>query len=188
MSSTPQAQEATALAPPSSARNNIHTVLDALATKWRIVPVLLSLVIIWLIFDSQNSLFLSARNLTNLAEQIATTSILALGLVLVLLVGEIDLSVAALSAVCGGIVGVLVANHGMGLTVSMIAAIAAGGLFGLVQGSVIMFFNAPSFIITLGTSLILQAVLLILLPASGLVAPCWYTCGIHRTELRTNHS
>ncbi|TGT53444.1 inner-membrane translocator [Mesorhizobium sp. M00.F.Ca.ET.170.01.1.1] len=147
-----------------------QNLLEALSTKWRVVPVLLSLALIWAIFASQSPVFLSARNLTNLADQIATTSIVALGLVLVLVVAEIDLSVAGLAAVCAGIVGVLVVNMDVGLSIALIIAIAVGGLYGLLQGSMIVYSGAPAFIVTLGFSLMLQGVLLILLPAeSGLV-------------------
>ncbi|TIM63283.1 MAG: inner-membrane translocator, partial [Mesorhizobium sp.] len=147
-----------------------QNLLEALSTKWRVVPVLLSLALIWAIFASQSPVFLSARNLTNLADQIATTSIVALGLVLVLVVAEIDLSVAGLAAVCAGIVGVLVVNMDVGLSIALIIAIAIGGLYGLLQGSMIVYSGAPAFIVTLGFSLMLQGVLLILLPAeSGLV-------------------
>ncbi|TGQ04954.1 inner-membrane translocator [Mesorhizobium sp. M2E.F.Ca.ET.166.01.1.1] len=147
-----------------------QNLLEALSTKWRVVPVLLSLALIWAIFASQSPVFLSARNLTNLADQIATTSIVALGLVLVLVVAEIDLSVAGLAAVCAGIVGVLVVNMDVSLSIALIIAITVGGLYGLLQGSMIVYSGAPAFIVTLGFSLMLQGVLLILLPAeSGLV-------------------
>ncbi len=63
----------------------------------RSVPVLVVLAIIWAIFYSQSSAYLSFQNLTNLTLQIVTTAILALGVVFVLLVGEIDLSSAVLS-------------------------------------------------------------------------------------------
>lgn len=151
----------------ASLRQNL---LEALSTKWRVVPVLISLALIWAIFASQSPVFLSARNLTNLADQIATTSIVALGLVLVLIVAEIDLSVAGLAAVCAGIVGVLLVNMDVSLAIALVIAIAVGGLYGLLQGSMIVYSGAPAFIVTLGFSLMLQGVLLILLPAeSGLV-------------------
>ncbi|RUW55179.1 inner-membrane translocator [Mesorhizobium sp. M1A.F.Ca.ET.072.01.1.1] len=165
----PTRQQVSAASAPAkiSFRQNL---LEALSTKWRVVPVLLSLALIWAIFASQSPVFLSARNLTNLADQIATTSIVALGLVLVLVVAEIDLSVAGLAAVCAGIVGVLVVNMDVGLSIALIIAIAVGGLYGLLQGSMIVYSGAPAFIVTLGFSLMLQGVLLILLPAeSGLV-------------------
>ncbi|TGV64282.1 inner-membrane translocator, partial [Mesorhizobium sp. M00.F.Ca.ET.149.01.1.1] len=145
MNTTRQQVSATPAPAKISFRQNL---LEALSTKWRVVPVLLSLALIWAIFASQSPVFLSARNLTNLADQIATTSIVALGLVLVLVVAEIDLSVAGLAAVCAGIVGVLVVNMDVGLSIALIIAITVGGLYGLLQGSMIVYSGAPAFIVT----------------------------------------
>ena len=145
-------------------------VIDALGTKFRFVPVLVTLAIIWTVFTLANPTFLSPRNLSNLSDQIAVTAILALGLVLVLLVGEIDLSVATLSAVSGAIVGVLVVNQGFPLVPAFMIGLLFGGLFGLLQGSIVMFLGAPAFIVTLGGQLVLSGLLLVFLPSStGLV-------------------
>ncbi len=146
------------------------TVLDALSTRWRIIPVVIALLLIWAIFAFQTPVFLSVRNLTNLADQIAATSIVALGLVLVLLVAEIDLSVAALAAVCAAIVGVLVVQLDVSLWTALLVGLAAGALFGALQGTIVVLTGAPAFIVTLGSSMMLGGVLLILLPArSGMV-------------------
>lgn len=155
----------------SSSRPVSAQLLDALSTRWRVVPVVVSLLVIWGIFASLSPVFLTPQNMTNLADQITTTSIVALGLVMVLLVSEIDLSVAALSAVCAGVNGVLVANLGWPFPIALACALLTGGLTGMVQGSLVVFSGAPAFIISLGFSLALQGVLLILLPtSSGLVA------------------
>lgn len=168
--STTDAPAAVAAAQPHKGPDRRNLLLNALATRWRFVPVLLTLVLIWAVFTAQSPAFLSARNLTNLAEQIATMSIVALGLVLVLLIGEIDLSVATLSAVSGGIAGVLVVNQGVPLIPALLIGLAAGGLSGLIQGAIVMFLGAPAFIVTLGGQMVLQALLLVLLPKdSGLV-------------------
>lgn len=147
-----------------------NRLIDALSNEWRVVPVLFTLAIIWIVFGTQSDTFLTPRNLSNLAAQTAVTAILALGLVLVLLVAEIDLSVAALSAVTGAVAGLLVVNAGWSLWPSILAAVIAGGSIGLLQGAVSTIFGAPSFIITLGGSLVLQGALLVLLPPeSGLI-------------------
>jgi D-xylose transport system permease protein len=144
--------------------------MRAVVTRWRIIPVVISLMLIWAVFASQTPIFLSARNLTNLSDQIAATSIVALGLVLVLLVAEIDLSVAALAAVCAAVVAMLVVHMDASLWIALPSAFAAGALFGALQGCIVVFTGAPSFIVTLGSSLMLGGVLLILLPAkSGMV-------------------
>jgi D-xylose transport system permease protein len=147
-----------------------HRILQEFATKWRAIPVLVSLAFIWGVFALQTPVFLSPRNLSNLADQIVTTSIVALGLTFVLLIAEIDLSVAALAAACSAAVGVLVVNQDFPLPIAMVIGIAIGGVVGLVQGSVIVCSGAPAFIVTLGSSLLLQGLLLQILPAgSGLV-------------------
>lgn len=147
-----------------------RALLDALATKYRILPVLVTLLVIWAVFASQTSTFLTARNMSNLSEQIAVTAILALGLVLVLLLGQIDLSVAALSAVSGAIAGLMVVNTGLPLAPALLIALAFGGAAGLLQGAIIVFTGAPALIVTLGGQMALQGVLLWLLPSStGLI-------------------
>src|SRR5690349_8766138 len=92
--------------------------------QWRGVPrrvgqgdpaslrVILGLVVIWIIFQSQNSRFLTAENLTNLMLQITAVGLISVGIVYVLLLGEIDLSVGAVSGLCAAIMAVLNTQHG----------------------------------------------------------------------------
>jgi D-xylose transport system permease protein len=128
-------------------------ITDALGGPFRSIPVLLTLVVIWALFYSQNSAYLSFGNITNLTLQIVTTAILALGIVFVLLVGEIDLSVAALSGVCATVAANLSVNMGW--------PIAAGVAAGVVVGLVVVFIEAR--IIIFGV-VILQGLLLVVLP------------------------
>src|SRR6185312_4884632 len=74
--------------------------------------VLIGLVVIWAIFTIANERFLTATNLVNLSLQIAATGMISVGVVLVLLLGEIDLSVAIVSGLCAAIMAVLVEQHG----------------------------------------------------------------------------
>ena len=76
-------------------------------TEMGSLPVLLGLVLLWGVFASQNENFLSARNLTNLVLQIAAMGTMSVGIVLVLLLGEIDLSVGAVSGLCAAVMAVL---------------------------------------------------------------------------------
>ncbi|MGG1662045.1 sugar ABC transporter permease [Brevibacillus sp. NRS-1366] len=152
---------------------NVHyrvRILEALAGKWRLLPVFVALLIIWGFFASQNPAFLGARNLSNLAIQIVVTSIIALGLVLLLIIKEIDLSVAATSAVCGAVVAKLSVMYNLNLPLAVITGIGLGVGIGLVQGWVVTKFGAPSFIVTLGVSLALQGVLLQILPQDALIS------------------
>jgi len=140
--------------------------VSAFGYDLRTLPVLLALASIWTVFGVTNPLFLSSRNLSNLSLQIVVTGIIALGLVLILLIGEIDLSVAISSGVMATLMAGLVVEHGVSVPVAIVAAVAAGSLFGAAQGTVVVF-GAPSFVVTLGGSLILQGLLLRLLPAGG---------------------
>jgi D-xylose transport system permease protein len=153
----------------TSGPRSSHTaqLLDAFSGRWRLVPVLATLAVIWVFFASQAPAFLSARNLSNLSVQIVVTGILALGLVLVLLVGEIDLSVAALGAVTAAVMARLLVQQEQPPVLAIGAGIATGVAFGAVQGFIVTRFRAPAFIVTLGSSLILQGVLLQLLPRTG---------------------
>src|SRR4030088_2271340 len=77
------------------------------------LPVIAGLVIIWITFEILNPNFLTARNITNLMLQIADLGPIAVGIVLVLLLGEIDLSVGSVSGLGAGVVGVLNVKHGV---------------------------------------------------------------------------
>jgi D-xylose transport system permease protein len=141
-----------------------HAVLEGIAGRYRVVPVLVMLLLIWGFFASQNADFLGNRNLTNLLVQIVVTATIALGLVFVLLMAEIDLSVAANSGACATLTAVLVVNHGWPSGLGIVAGIAAGAAVGLVQGGIVTQFGVPSFVVTLGAQLILLGAILQLLP------------------------
>lgn len=156
--SAPPAHAAGARPAPLTSR-----ILGAFDERLHAVPVLAVLGLIWLYFYSRNSAYLSSQNITNLALQIVTTAILALGIVFVLLVGEIDLSSAMLSGVSATVVANLAVTHGW----SLYAALAVGALVGMgamvVQG-VIVVFGVPSLIVTLGGMVVFQGLLLVVLP------------------------
>jgi D-xylose transport system permease protein len=141
-----------------------HALLESLAGRYRVVPVVITLLLIWVFFAAQNGDFLGNRNLTNLLVQIVVTATIALGIVFVLLMAEIDLSVAANSGACATLTAILVANHGWPAGVGIVAGIAAGATIGLVQGGVVTRFGVPSFVVTLGSQLILLGAILQLLP------------------------
>jgi D-xylose transport system permease protein len=136
---------------------------EAVGGRFRSVPVIAALVVIWLIFYSQNSAFLSVGNLTNLSLQIVTTAILALGVTFVLLVGEIDLSGAALGAVAATIAARLAVGAGWPIWLALGVGMAIGIVIALIEGLIIVF-GVPSLITTLGFMVILQGFLLIVLP------------------------
>jgi D-xylose transport system permease protein len=111
--------------------------------------VVLALVVIWLIFYFQEPRFLSSVNLTNLVLQMTAVGLVSVGVVMVLLLGEIDLSVGAVSGLCAAIMAVLNVKHGWSPYLAIAAAVAAGMAIGLFQGSVFTRFAVPSFVVTL---------------------------------------
>ena len=117
------------------------------------LPVVVGLVLIWAVFQVLNPTFLSPQNLVNLAVQCAAVGTIAIGIVLVLLIGQIDLSVGSVSGLSGVIVGVTFVNFGWPLPVSIIGAILAGSVLGLIYGLLFTSFGVPSFLITLAALL-----------------------------------
>ncbi|HYI98261.1 MAG TPA: hypothetical protein VEX36_01080 [Thermoleophilaceae bacterium] len=129
--------------------------------------VLVVLAVIWAIFQSQEDRFLTATNLTNLLLQITAIGLVSVGVVLVLLLGEIDLSVGAVSGLCAAIMGVLSVKHGWSPYLAIAAAVAVGAAIGTFQGSIFTTFGIPSFVVTLAGLLAWQGAQLEVLGATG---------------------
>ena len=98
------------------------------------VRVVLGLVLIAIIFQVQEDRFLSAENLTNLMLQITTIGLISVGIVYVLLLGEIDLSVGAVSGLSGAVMAVLNVKHGWNPYLAIAAAVAVGAAIGFAPG------------------------------------------------------
>ena len=113
------------------------------------LPVVLGLIIIWGVFQSLNSSFLSSRNLVNLTLQSAAVGTIAIGIVLVLLLGEIDLSVGSVSGLSSAVLAVTLLNMNWPLLLALLAAVAVGVAVGLFYGALFNRFGVPSFVITL---------------------------------------
>lgn len=113
------------------------------------LPVVIGLIVIWIVFQSLNSNFLSSRNLVNLTLQSAAVGTISIGVVLVLLLGQIDLSVGSISGLSSAVLAVGFVNHGWPMPVAIIAALVAGLLVGLLYGAIFTTFGVPSFVITL---------------------------------------
>jgi D-xylose transport system permease protein len=131
------------------------------------VRVLLALALIWIIFQSQENRFLTAVNLTNLVLQITAVGLISVGIVFVLLLGEIDLSVGAVSGLCASIVAVLNVKHGWSPYTAIAAGVLAGTVIGLVQGELFTRFGIPSFVVTLAGLLTWQGAQLKVLGETG---------------------
>jgi len=120
----------------------------------RAYTMLLALIVIWLFFQwatiDQNhpyGLFLGAINFSKLLQQMAVTGVLAVGMLMVIVCGNIDLSVGALVGLAGGIAAM---TQGRGLFTCLALAVVVGLVIGAVQGSLVAYLNIPSFIVTLG--------------------------------------
>lgn len=130
-------------------------------------PILAGLAVIWLILQAANPRFLSATNLTNLTLQITTIVVISLGVVLVLLAGEIDLSVGATSGLCAAVMAALNVEHGVAAPLAIAAALLAGVMIGVLQGIWVVRFRVPSFVVTLAGLLAWQGLLLMVLGRNG---------------------
>ena len=127
------------------------------------------MILIAAFFATQESTFLSARNISNLIVQIAATGSVAVGIVMVLLLGEIDLSVGSVTGLCSALLGVLIVNHGWPWWLAILAAMATGVLIGAFQGAWFAFIGVPSFVVTLAGFLAWQGVQLRVLGSTGTV-------------------
>lgn len=132
-------------------------------------PVIIGLVAIWIIFYAQNERFLSSRNLVNLSLDSATIGMISLGIVLVLLLGEIDLSVGSVSGVGGSVLAVLLVYQGWPLMTAILAAVAVGVAIGALYGILYVQFGVPSFVMTLAGLLAFLGVQLWVLGSRGTV-------------------
>jgi D-xylose transport system permease protein len=129
--------------------------------------VVIGLALIWAIFQFENERFLSAQNLTNLGLQITAIGLISVGIVYVLLLGEIDLSVGAISGLAAACMAVLNVQHGWSPYLAIAAAVAVGCGIGLLQGSLFTRFGIPSFVVTLAGLLAWQGALLQVLGSTG---------------------
>src|SRR6266508_1672866 len=135
------------------------------------LPVILGLVIIWVVFQIANPLFLTPRNLTNLMLQIAAMGTIAIGVVLVLLLGEVDLSLGAVSGLAAAVMAVLNVKAGVPAPLAVLAGLVTGCAIGLLQGWWIARLRVPSFIVTLAGQIGWTGALLYILGIAGTFLP-----------------
>ena len=113
------------------------------------LPVVAGVVVIAVIFQSLNSVFLSSRNVVNLVIEMCPVGILALGIVAVLLVGQIDLSVGSVSGLSAATMAILFIHKGWPAWAAVVAAIGVGVVIGWTYGQLFNRFGVPSFVATL---------------------------------------
>lgn len=133
------------------------------------LPVIVGLIAIWIIFQSMNGQFLSAQNLSNLSVDIVATGLISVGIVFVLLLGEIDLSVGSVSGAAAAVMAVLSVNQGWNSVLAIAAAMLAGAVFGLTQGVFFAKVGVPAFVVTLAGMLAWNGLQLQVLGKNGTI-------------------
>lgn len=131
------------------------------------LPVVVGLLLISVVFTTLNPIFLAPNNLVNLLFDAAAVGLLALGVVCVLLLGEIDLSIGSMSGLASAMTGVLWVNSGVPLPVTIVAVMVTGALVGLLFGFLRNKFEMPSFVATLAGLLALLGLQLYILGPTG---------------------
>jgi D-xylose transport system permease protein len=137
--------------------------LKAKDSKWdaRNYVMFAALILIWIMFSIfTEGKFLLTRNISNLTRQMAIVGIMGIGAVLVIITGNIDLSVGSVMGALGGLAAALHIWNGVGPYQTIFIVLLGGLIVGFVQGSIVSFFNVPAFIVTLGGLLIFRGLLL----------------------------
>ncbi|MEV5353764.1 sugar ABC transporter permease [Streptomyces sp. NPDC093516] len=133
------------------------------------IPVVIGLAIIWLIFTSLNSNFLTAGNLSDMSVAMVGTGMIAVGIVFVLLLGEIDLSVGSVSGVAGATFAVLNVTNGMNEWLAFVLAILTGTVAGVLHGFFFAKIGVPAFAVTLAGLLFWNGFMLQILGDNGTI-------------------
>ncbi|AOF90978.1 ABC transporter permease [Sinorhizobium sp. RAC02] len=131
------------------------------------LPVAVGLVVISVVFSALNPIFLAPNNLVNLLFDCATVGVISLGIVCVLVLGEIDLSVGSMSGLASAMVGVLWVNQGWPIVGAILAALVVGAGVGLLYATLYNRLGMPSFVATLAGLLALLGLQLYILGPTG---------------------
>ena len=131
------------------------------------LPVVVGLAVIWTVFQTLNPVFLSANNLVNLLFDCSTVGVISLGIVCILMVGEIDLSVGSVSGFASALVGVLWVNAGWPVVLAIPVALLVGAVIGSLYAVLYNRLGMPSFVSTLAGLLAVLGLQLYILGSSG---------------------
>ena len=131
------------------------------------LPVVVGLAVIWTVFQTLNPVFLSANNLVNLLFDCSTVGVIALGIVCILMVGEIDLSVGSVSGFASALVGVLWVNADWPVVAAIPVALLVGAVIGSLYALLFNRLGMPSFVSTLAGLLAVLGLQLYILGSSG---------------------
>jgi len=133
------------------------------------LPAILGLLVLGIIFKFSSQFFFTNRNLANLITQAAPVTVIAMGLIFVLLLGEIDLSAGFASGVCGATMVLLINDHKFPWYAALAVSIAVGALLGYVMGLLRARLGVPSFVVTLSAFLAFQGILLLMAGEGGTI-------------------
>ena len=133
------------------------------------LPALLGLFVLCIVFGTQSSVFLTPGNLANLLTQAAAVIVIAMGLVFVLLLGEIDLSAGYAAGVCGALLVIMITEMDYPWYLAFPISVLAGVLLGAIIGYLVAQLKIPSFVVTLATFLAFQGLLLLLVGEGGTI-------------------
>jgi D-xylose transport system permease protein len=127
------------------------------------LPAVLGIIVLCVVFTILRPVFFSTGNFANLLTQGSAVTAIAMGLIFVLLLGEIDLSAGYTSGVCASVLAILLSQHGWPWYGAVVAALVTGTVIGLSLGVLVAKLGIPSFVVTLAAFLGFQGVALILL-------------------------
>jgi D-xylose transport system permease protein len=133
------------------------------------LPVVIGLIIIWVVFSINDGTYLQASTADYIAYYSVGIGLLSIGLVFVLLLGEIDLSVGSLSGLSAAIFAVLSVQHGLNPWLAVVLTLLSGAVIGALQGTVFAKLGVPAFVVTLAGFLAWQGVMLWLLGSTGTI-------------------
>ena len=131
------------------------------------LPAVAGLLVLCVLFGILRPSFFTALNFANLFTQGAAVAVIAMGLVFVLLLGEIDLSAGFASGVCAAVMAVLMARHGAPWPIGLLAAILTGTVIGAALGYLVAKVGIPSFVVTLAAFLAFQGAVLVIIGEGG---------------------
>ncbi|AZO67993.1 ABC transporter permease [Mesorhizobium sp. M6A.T.Cr.TU.016.01.1.1] len=152
---------------PASAAPKRRTFGELLGSDLRALPVIIGLVALWVFFALQSDVFITPRNLSNLLLQSTVVGIMALGLMFVLLVREIDLSIAAIHGVTAVMSAKMIVDYGISPWLALPLSVLLGAAIGSGSARWVNWIGVPSFVVTLGLGLALNGIQLLLLPATA---------------------
>ncbi len=163
----------------SSENSVMSSIVQGFRRNLQTYTIVIALILIWVVFTlATNGGYLSPQNISNLIRQMSVTSIMAAGMVLIIVTGGIDLSVGRLAGFVSVVVAFFQANRwntifpdqpALAALLSVLLGLSVGIIWGIGQGYIIAYLRVPAFIVTLGSYFILQG--LTLLQTEGKTIP-----------------